>query len=530
MGSPAQAQWGAPVPVADPSTGWGKPVAVEAPPSTGFHPLDAIKRGLSEFAVTTGLDHPIDTAIQIAKVATNPVEAAKVAYAEAQRSVEALKRAHAAMQSGDRQTAIEQTTRAVPLVGAAIGREQDKIAQGDYAGAVGGTLGIVAPLAAGSETVQNLAGKALPAVQAAMDARAAGKAATMSGRATGDLMTAVKPSANAPYSPLDLGRAKPYLVAAHADTPVTSVATLRDAADSAVSQIEQHVSGYVQNFAQDRITTNPLDAIKKGLADSKADPRDVTSAIQAMQSRGLGKPMTLADADAMRQQLNAENRAVLKKNNYDVATARKVDPDFAAREIAADALRTGIYDQLDARGVSDVRSLRQDEGSLIKIRNAAQRDSYNGAIGVKGTGNVGPVRTTAAQLLENAGTATGAAIGGPAGAVIGSNVGKVAGKMIATPNLTRDALVARAFENLSADAPKFPSVDPAQQSAYATEQAARDAQTARQNAPPPAFSNSPRFTTTSPKGVWYLQGGREFYNPPGYTLPPGVTIINKGGS
>jgi hypothetical protein len=61
------------------------------------------------------------------------------------------------------------------------------------------------------------------------------------------------------------------------------------------------------------------------------------------------QPKTLAEADAIRSQLNAENKAVLKKNSYDVATALAADPGFAAREAAAESLRDGIYQRLEHR-------------------------------------------------------------------------------------------------------------------------------------------------------------------------------------
>ena len=68
-------------------------------------------------------------------------------------------------------------------------------------------------------------------------------------------------------------------------------------------------------------------------------------------------------------------------NKFNIADARRADPLFTARAAAADALRDGIYDRLEARGVKapngeSVRELRQYEGSLIQLRNRLQDQVY----------------------------------------------------------------------------------------------------------------------------------------------------------
>lgn len=278
-----------------------------------------------------------------------------------------------------------------------------------------------------------------------MDARARAAQVKASAAADEAFTKAIPPSKSAPYSEQDYQAAKPYLAAEHANQPIETVPDLIDAADSAIGKIDNQVKGYVSQFPDDVIKTDPISDVKAKLySNMRSDA--MAKGLKQLEPFDLDQPITNARAELIRQQLNAENKAVLKRNNYDVATARSVDPGFAAREIAAKDLRDGLYDNLQARGIPDARQLRFDEGSLIKIRNAALSKEYMGERGVAGTKPPTFLRKTAAELGKAATVGAGAAIGGVPGAIIGRGAGDVIfSPLTALQNATRNALIKKAF-------------------------------------------------------------------------------------
>jgi hypothetical protein len=164
-----------------------------------------------------------------------------------------------------------------------------------------------------------------------------------------------------------MAAAERYVAAEHAGSPIRSVTDFRDAADSAVGKIESQIDAAVKSLPDVKIQTNPLDAAKQALSESVRKDF-VTAGMKELDNYPLDGPLTLEQADEVRWQLNRDNQAILKRNNYDQATALATDPGFAARQAASEALRNGIYDGLDENGVPGVRQLRLDEGSLIKLR------------------------------------------------------------------------------------------------------------------------------------------------------------------
>jgi hypothetical protein len=145
---------------------------------------------------------------------------------------------------------------------------------------------------------------------------------------------------------------------------------------------------------------------------------------------------------------------VLANNKYDLATARETSPAFAAREIAAESLRNGIYDQLENYGIDGVRELRQDQGSLIKIRNAAHNQIFNEGRTVRGTGRSG----LGGRIVRGVGKAAGASIGGAAGstlgpggtiggAVVGGEIGSSIANSLAPGDLTKGGLIENSFKH-----------------------------------------------------------------------------------
>ena len=223
-------------------------------------------------------------------------------------------------------------------------------------------------------------------------------------KALSQLQAAIPPMKSSPYTPEDLQAARSYLEVEHAASPIKTPSDLVDAADSAIQKIEDHVGKLIQANPTDQISTNPIADVRGALSGS-VRKSFVADGLAELQDYGLDQPLSVQQADDIRWQLNQDNKAVLKRNNYDVATARATDPGFAAREAAAESLRNGIYGKLADRGMPDAQELRLDEGSLIKIRNAAQNQVLNADKSVSGTGAAGPLGRTVRGITRMAGAA-----------------------------------------------------------------------------------------------------------------------------
>jgi hypothetical protein len=414
--------------------------------------VGAIGRGLAGFweqvnpkALVEGLiqasNHPLDTAKGILDAQRAPYDKAKESFAK-----------------GDYATGARHALAyLLPIIGPALDEQSDKAQQGDVAGAIGGTLGLGAATFGPAEGA-----KAFTSLRDGLRAARAAEATQAAGRSTADILAALPPTKTAAYTPHDYLAARPYLEAEHANAPITSVQTFRDAADRAISTIEQHVSSYVDAHPTDLIRTNPLDAVVTELSQS---PRGtfLDAGLKELSDLPLDQPITLADADRMRLQLNAENRAILKKNQYDAADARKADPGFAAREVVARQLRDGIYQQLEERGIKGVADLRRDEGSIIRLRNAAERQIFSGDASVPGTAKSSTARKAVASVAKYTSTAVGSALGGAPGAVSGATVGEDLAAAIRARLLKRDEMIARAFKSSSGQGPEYPAIPDAPQ-------------------------------------------------------------------
>lgn len=300
------------------------------------------------------------------------------------------------------------------------------------------------------------------------DARSAAKAdgKTIAAReeAHADLMTAIPPTKAAPYSYEDMEIGRNYLEHYHNNVEkITNTEQLRDAFEAEREGIENKVTGLIQRYATEPILTNP----KIDVFDALAEQDKIVPGFRAEAMKALNRynitDINMGEADALRRQLNSENRAVLKKNNWGISDALSTDPDFAARYHLVDSLRKGEYNQLENKKVTGAREMRSDETSLIRLRNAADRQIFNGEKTVRGSNEVGAFRKGAAKVSTVAGTAAGAAagyasgipLGGEAGAVIGAGIGKRAGEFIAPPDITRNELIQRSLENnVAAGTPK----------------------------------------------------------------------------
>ena len=295
-------------------------------------------------------------------------------------------------------------------------------------------------------------------------ARAAGKPLPVD-QSLSDFKASIPPSKFAPYQDNDVIAAKQFLDKEHITTPIDGVEGVRDAADTSIGKIESHIDNLITQHPDFTIKTSPLHEVAAKLRGS-VNRTDLEVGLNSLQDYDLGwvreggvqdPPLTLEKADRIRARLNQENKAVLKKNGYDVYTARETDPAFAAREAAAESLRDGIYNGLEELGHGDVRSLRLTEGSLIKIRNAAENNIYKAQQAVKSSANKTPLRAGANAAIRAGGAVAGGALGGAVAGPVGAAGGAVAGEMAAAPlaesltkikPLTRDELMERAFKGV----------------------------------------------------------------------------------
>ena len=275
------------------------------------------------------------------------------------------------------------------------------------------------------------------------------------------LKRAIPPTKSAPYTDEQLSAAHPYIESEHAGSPIKSVEDLRDAQDAGVKKIEHTVSGYVAQNPNDLIQTHPGDAARAALAPTdKLRAGFLDQGMKELAPYHLDEPMTVAHADALRRQLNAENDAYAATNKYTYAQARATNPAFAAREAAVAALRDGVYKDLSDRGFADAAKLRNDEGALLATRNATQNQIFNGEKSVSGTGTNTPAGKMGQAAVRAATLGGGAGLGGylggvpgaTAGGIIGGGLGEIINNVAFPGNMTRDALVESAFKN----SPKSP--------------------------------------------------------------------------
>ncbi len=289
------------------------------------------------------------------------------------------------------------------------------------------------------------------------------KAPADSVAAFSDFQKAIPATKSAPYTVEQLTRARPYLEEQHGINPISAdsgVMDTRDAADSAIGKIEEKVSEAIAHNPQDTITTQPLNDVKAALSQNQRGQEFVQAGLGEIQALNLDQPKTVAQADAIRRQLNLENQAALSKNNYKLEAARASDPAFAAREAAAESLRNGIYGKLQQRGIQGVQDLRQDEGALIAIRNAAQDQIFSGEKTVSSSAQTGIGRQTAAALTKATATGAGATLGGAPGAIIGAGAGELAARFFTPEALTRNELAARSFSKQVAGSPDYLTIPP----------------------------------------------------------------------
>jgi predicted GNAT family acetyltransferase len=280
-----------------------------------------------------------------------------------------------------------------------------------------------------------------------------------------DSMKSAPPAANGPaaYTVDDAKIARGYEEQEHAKKPVTTIQGRAEALQNISDRIDDRVGEYVQDYANEPISTNVNMDVRGELAKSpKAD--FVEKGMAELENWNLTDP-SMAEAQKLVTDLNAENRATLKKNFWDVATALKVDPAFAARQAALDSLRKGIDGTLVDHGVDGVRQLRNDQASIIRVKSAVEKQALNGDQVVRGSGQAGRLRNFAARSADKVGAVGGGISGGVAGAAygpaasvygiisgarMGEELGRWVGKKIQPGDVTRDALIERSNKTTGA--------------------------------------------------------------------------------
>jgi hypothetical protein len=272
-----------------------------------------------------------------------------------------------------------------------------------------------------------------------------------------DFKKAVPPAPKGPaaYTDRDLDIADAYLENHHKSIePIESKQGVASALDYIQKNMEQQVAPYRERYANEPITRNVRMDVREALADNpRAD--FVEKGMKALEPYNLIDP-SVEEADRIRKQLNAEVRGRLQDTKWNLATALEVDPEFAAKYHALDSLRNGEYDLFEDKGISGIRELRQDEASIIRVRNAAERNPNNGDVRVRGSNQPGAIRKAAQWAVNKAGIGVGAKMAGPAGAVVGdiaTNRTSMLGKAIYPDDLTRDQLIQRRMKNSVAGIP-----------------------------------------------------------------------------
>lgn len=362
----------------------------------------------------------------------------------------------------------------LPIVGPAAADIGEQLGTGDPMTMAHGAGQFAGLLAAPKVTEAgiNAGSSMVSGTKAILRARAVASSPAPALASFADHVKAIPPTNSAPYTMADWQRSLPYLADEHANSPVTDIKGHIGAINSAITQIEDHVSDYVNANPNYVVHSQAIPAAGRVLtADAEAmgsRGTDVMKGLQELNDLGLDKPQTLAQLDAIRLRLNAENQAVLARSGSKVATEANSDPAFAARQAAVETIRNEIYDTLKAQGIQGVDQLRLDEGSLIKIRNAAYAKQFAGDQAVGGTGATGILAKTANKTIPTLSATAGAVIGGKiageTGAITGGGLGLSAGQVIASKvvpgNMTRNDLISRAYNALPLAKPVYPTIPP----------------------------------------------------------------------
>lgn len=441
------------------------------PPAASAPSMEPSESQIGAFFKNLWASGPVAQTAAIPGQALHPVETAKAALASNQQLFD---EAYNAFQRGEYGHAavkgLYYLLNGIPGLGAGLNEAGNQLNRGEIGAGLGTAVGtgltLAAPSVAHAKAPEIAAGLTERAARA--QAAKAAKAAPAANRTYFEsLEKAIGPTAKHPSQDvINKTLAKPHLVAEHAAAPIETVPQVVEAADRAIQTIQGQVERYVDTFKTQRLAIDPKATAKKALEGMRGGrTSDLTRGINEIADLAVVRMPTLRNAFDAIHRLNAENKAVLQRNRYDLATARAQDPAFVAREAVAADLRDAVYGYLEDRGVPDVRHLRREEGALIAVRNAAQKQVFNGEKIVTGAVPQNlpsrfvnkAVRYGTATLGAGAGYTAGGSLGGALGAAGGVVVGEQLANKIA-PRLTRNDLVKRAFRGLSGERPAMAPV------------------------------------------------------------------------
>jgi hypothetical protein len=384
--------------------------------------------------------------------------------------------------SGSLSGAADKVLSRIPMLGPLVNGISEKFEKGDISGGMTDLAGLKLMEAVHQEATGE------PAVPSKMWhdkgnelGRAAGKllskASEVSDKANAakeDFQRVVPPTKAAPYDANDYEIVRRGAEEQHkADKlsggqGITDVESARDAVEDSRQAIENKRGGAVKANADRPITTNVFEDVANALFDKDQN-------VPGWRDRGMKvledydfKDMTNGEADAVRKELVAKNRLKVQKPG-DAASLRESDPVYAANEAVINSLRNGIYGSLQEAGVPEAYDWARDEAAHIRVRNAIDRQLYNGEKTLRGSGDASTARKIAAQSARGLSTVTGggvgAAVGGLPGAIVGSAAGSVLGeglsRAILPDDLTRNEMMARSFQNETAT-PGGPTVPESQ--------------------------------------------------------------------
>lgn len=438
--------------------------------------------------------------------------------------------------------AVDRTAAELPLLGPLAVSIAHRWDAGDRSGAITDVLGVIAAEKAPGlakegydiATGRPQAAPVAPLSRSQMIAQVRNEGITRAVQGTADQVAkALPPSKSAPWTPEDYQNAKPY-IDQHVDTVGgNGVERFRDTLDTGLDSIEGHLRQMIAANPQDTIEgvtpQSPREYARQSLAGSRSnvDSSFVEQGMKDLERFNLDNP-TVQEADDIRWKINQENKGVRLRNHYDQATAAANDPAYAAREAAADALRDGVYGKLEQRGMPGAAELRQTEGSLIKLRNAAEKAFYSGDKTPPGSG------------------------GGLSGKVIRMGARKVLPGVLADaigPDpLTRNQLLDKAMAVKGSARPALPMIPPAPEPAGLLPAPSKPPIVTPPPAGPPDTSGTPAVPETGPQKIHPLPprtppnaagqadvtapapatGGTMTLTPKGPELTPGQKLLPQG--
>lgn len=264
---------------------------------------------------------------------------------------------------------------------------------------------------------------------------------------------------------VQLKRASPYLAEEARVRPVTSVREAAEASQQAITNLESRVGQVVNTYGRDTIPGQvAMRNARQALRSVPRTSQEMKAGLKELAGLGVGRRITLAYAERLRYRLNRDLDKFFNETGSRRDTLRATNPEFAAKEAAANALREMIYDQLERRGVPNIAKLRRDEGAIIQMRDAFERNIVAAEkASDKATSAVGQVGRLVSGLSPGvAGAVVGGVLGGPASALGATGVGIGLVRDLAKQRALPNRVVSRGFKRLAkhSPSPDYPTIPP----------------------------------------------------------------------